>query len=66
MGSVVINHEWCKGCEICINFCPRGVLQKGKNGKPFVADPDKCTSCATCEVLCPDFAITVEGVERVE
>lgn len=59
---VRINEKWCKGCGICTSFCPRGVLQKGKGGKPFVAAPDKCTACATCQILCPDLAITV--IER--
>ena len=24
--KVVFNREKCKGCELCINFCPKGIL----------------------------------------
>jgi 2-oxoglutarate ferredoxin oxidoreductase subunit delta len=25
-GDVVINREWCKGCGICVVFCPKEAL----------------------------------------
>ena len=55
---IEINKAWCKGCEICVAFCPTDVLCM-KKGKAVVADLDKCTACMMCELRCPDFAITV-------
>ena len=24
--SIEVKKEWCKGCELCVNFCPKKVL----------------------------------------
>jgi len=48
--------DWCKGCGICVEFCPVGVL-KMKNQKAVVAHPEKCIRCYLCARRCPDFAI---------
>jgi 2-oxoglutarate ferredoxin oxidoreductase subunit delta len=56
---ITVNLEWCKGCEICVAFCPEGVLEM-KGGKVQVVRPEECTKCMLCELRCPDFAITVE------
>jgi len=56
--EIIINEAWCKSCEICVEFCPRKVLEMGKF-YPRVADPGRCTACQMCELLCPDFAIRV-------
>ena len=59
---IEINKEWCKGCAICVEFCPHDVL--GMNGAyAEVVDLEKCTVCGLCEIRCPDFAITVEKNE---
>ncbi|MBN1164571.1 MAG: 4Fe-4S binding protein [Candidatus Krumholzibacteriota bacterium] len=54
-----VKPEWCKGCRICVVFCPRDVLEM-ENGKVIVVRPDDCIKCNLCELRCPDFAITVE------
>jgi len=54
--DLFINQEWCKGCGICIAFCPKGALFLGNNGKAE-KDMEKCTTCGVCETFCPDFAI---------
>ena len=51
-----INTAWCKGCGICVTFCPKSVLNL-ENGKVAVAEADECIKCGLCENLCPDFAI---------
>jgi len=56
---ITVNIEWCKGCEICVAFCPKDVLEM-EGGKVKVARPDDCNKCMLCELRCPDFAITVE------
>ncbi|MEO0136889.1 MAG: 4Fe-4S binding protein [candidate division WOR-3 bacterium] len=57
--EVIINEKWCKGCEICVVFCPKKVLAMEKT-KAKVVNPDACTGCQLCEIYCPDFAIEVE------
>jgi 2-oxoglutarate ferredoxin oxidoreductase subunit delta len=58
--KIDIFKAWCKGCGICVAFCPTGVLAKDEAGYPFVRDVEKCINCGWCEIRCPDFAITVE------
>jgi len=50
--------SWCKGCGICVAVCPKGVLALAPDGKCYARCPEKCISCGTCDVHCPDFAIT--------
>ena len=54
---IKINREWCKGCGICVSFCPEDVLGLDDNEKAFVMNPEKCVSCGMCELRCPDMAI---------
>ena len=54
----VIRERWCKGCDICVAFCPKNVLAL-QNGKVTAAKPDDCIGCHLCELRCPDFAIEV-------
>ncbi|HOY84820.1 MAG: 4Fe-4S binding protein [Candidatus Cloacimonetes bacterium] len=55
---VLIYYNWCKKCGICVAFCPTGCLGRKADGSPYVAAPEKCIHCETCDRLCPDFAIT--------
>ena len=57
--EIDIYRAWCKGCGICIAFCPGHVFGRGEDGYPEVQDPEACTGCGWCEIHCPDFAITV-------
>lgn len=64
--TIVINEEWCKGCGICVAFCPKDVLAMDGNGKAKVADAAACIVCELCERLCPDLALEVmRSGERV-
>jgi len=53
---VITKHEFCKGCGICIAFCPKKALTPQTNGKP-VWNNELCIRCGLCELRCPDFAI---------
>ncbi|MFW5686315.1 MAG: 4Fe-4S dicluster domain-containing protein [Spirochaetota bacterium] len=54
-----INRDWCKGCRICVAFCPKDVLELDASGKVVAARPEQCIWCRDCEVRCPDMAIIV-------
>ena len=62
-GVVVIHAERCKGCALCVEFCPTDVLAlassftaKGYH-PPEVVRADACSGCDLCGMYCPDFAI---------
>jgi 2-oxoglutarate ferredoxin oxidoreductase subunit delta len=61
-GRVTVFPNWCKGCNLCVEFCPAHVLEQGEDGRVIVAHPEKCTACRWCELHCPDFAIFVQAV----
>ena len=62
---IEINDDLCKGCDICIEFCPLKVFLKSDslNRKgyyiPIIAEEDLCVGCRLCELLCPEFAIII-------
>jgi 2-oxoglutarate ferredoxin oxidoreductase subunit delta len=61
-GRVVVVRERCKGCELCIAFCPTGVLARseGFNAKGYhypVVRGEECIHCRLCTTVCPEYAI---------
>ncbi len=62
---IIINDDWCKGCNLCIINCPREALRFSvrfnRRGihPPEMVDNHRCNDCRMCELVCPDFAITV-------
>jgi 2-oxoglutarate ferredoxin oxidoreductase subunit delta len=70
-GQVHLIVERCKGCELCVTYCPRDVLEMSAffNAKgyhpPKVRADGRCVACGLCEMLCPEFAIFVlEGADE--
>ena len=55
---IEINEKYCKGCGICVTFCPAKVLAL-ENFKVKAIKPEACVKCMQCELRCPDFAIRV-------
>ena len=64
-GHIDIYSELCKGCEICIAFCPEDVIaisnQMNAGGyvPVILRDTGTCTGCAICALVCPEAAIEV-------
>ncbi|MDR0682557.1 MAG: 4Fe-4S binding protein [Dysgonamonadaceae bacterium] len=69
-GTVVIDTNRCKGCDLCVIACPTDVLILGKevNNKGYnyaqSVKPDECIGCANCGYVCPDGCITVYKVKN--
>ncbi|MDN5293569.1 MAG: 2-oxoglutarate ferredoxin oxidoreductase subunit delta [Eubacteriales bacterium] len=65
MPRIVFDEERCKGCGLCIDACPQGivVLAEHLNRQGFhpatVKERERCQGCALCAVMCPDMVIEV-------
>lgn len=64
--TLAINQRLCKGCGICIEFCPKQVLALSDKGKVYEKQVDICIKCGQCELRCPDFAIQVLKEDKGE
>jgi 2-oxoglutarate ferredoxin oxidoreductase subunit delta len=63
-GEVTVFATWCKGCNICVTFCPTHVLAMHSSGNyPIVVEPESCTACHFCDTHCPDLALVVKKIE---
>jgi 2-oxoglutarate ferredoxin oxidoreductase subunit delta len=66
-GTLVIDAEACKGCELCIDACPPGVLEMSADvnarGYRFPLLFAGCTGCKACSQICPDFVFQVYKFE---
>ena len=66
----VIDDERCKGCGLCVDVCPKKVLEISDKVSPkvyfpvFQARPEDCIHCTLCCIMCPDVAITITGTEE--
>jgi len=64
---IKIDQERCKGCALCVEFCPKKVIflsnklnQKGYFVAEFKENPEtECTGCVTCAIMCPEVAVEV-------
>jgi NAD-dependent dihydropyrimidine dehydrogenase PreA subunit len=61
---VTVFANWCKGCGLCVAFCPQHVFEEDEESHPIVAHPELCTGCNWCVVHCPDLAIVVHDEEE--
>ncbi len=62
-GTVVVDVDRCKGCELCVPACPPSVLTMSDhlnaNGFRYPILAPGCTACRACHEICPDFVFEV-------
>ena len=64
-GKVEFKGELCKGCNLCVDVCPKKILTLGSktNAKGYTVvectNMEACIGCAFCADMCPDVVITV-------
>ena len=70
-GQVYLIPERCKGCEVCVHFCPCDVLciSDERNAKGYRipqlcnGEAEECVNCGFCTLVCPEFAIYTMPIE---
>ncbi|MDO4845070.1 MAG: 4Fe-4S binding protein [Oscillospiraceae bacterium] len=67
MPKVTFREDLCKGCGLCVEACPKKILEIARNqinkkghNPARITDQEKCIGCAFCATMCPDCVITVE------
>ena len=67
MAKLTFRTDFCKGCGLCVEACPKGCLalasdkiNKKGHHPAVVINEDACIGCAFCATMCPDCIITVE------
>ena len=70
MLRIVIDTKHCKGCGLCVAFCPKGALRMARSisargiNPAEVVDETVCVGCLNCTLMCPDAAIKIVEVEE--
>lgn len=65
MAGIAINKNKCKGCLLCVSFCPKKLIAQdkelnAKGVKPVVfKQSQECLGCGLCAIICPDCCIEV-------
>ena len=64
-GTIRVDENLCKACELCIEACPPHVIAlnldliTSRGYHPAALFKDGCTGCGVCAIVCPEAAITV-------
>ena len=62
--KVYTDTDRCKGCGLCINFCPKQAITQSAHanakGYNYVeVDDEKCVRCGACYRVCPDYVFEI-------
>ncbi len=70
MSKITVDENVCKGCSLCVEFCPKHIMKlkdsvnaAGYNTAHCI-DESACIGCGFCYTVCPDCAVTV-GEEKL-
>jgi 2-oxoglutarate ferredoxin oxidoreductase subunit delta len=64
-GTIVVDENLCKACELCIEACPVHVIALSldtitpRGYHPAAIAKEGCTGCGICAIVCPEAAIAV-------
>lgn len=65
MDPVQVDKDRCKGCGLCVEFCPKHLLELAPELNAIgyhpaqMHNPEKCTSCGLCATMCPEAGMKV-------
>jgi 2-oxoglutarate ferredoxin oxidoreductase subunit delta len=70
-GAIEVLVDRCKGCDLCVAFCPPQVLRLSEVTNAIgyryaEVYRDGCTGCEVCARICPDLAILVYRESRLK
>ena len=67
MAKLTFNTDNCKGCGLCVDACPKGLLglseekiNKKGHHPAELNEEGACVGSASCAIMCPDCIIKVE------
>ena len=62
--DITIKMARCKGCGICVAFCPKQVLALDELGKVHVVKGDDCIACGQCMENCPFGVDIISAMQK--
>jgi 2-oxoglutarate ferredoxin oxidoreductase subunit delta len=71
--DVIVDSEQCDGCKLCIEFCPKELLDTHAdkfNSRMLhyavAIHPEVCVGCRQCERICPTTSIFIRETDISE
>ncbi|RMF73884.1 MAG: ferredoxin family protein [Planctomycetota bacterium] len=68
--KVEVQRDRCKGCGLCVEFCPKHCLKLSEELNAIGYHPaelhnaDECSACAICANMCPEGGMSVYRPKR--
>ena len=69
MFRVIIDQAHCKSCGLCVEFCPKSIIEispelnEAGHHPAGIICQDDCTGCGMCALMCPEACIEIYRVE---